>query len=411
MMSLNFLRGKKIAIVGFGVNNRQLAEYLKTQGINYDIIDNWNNPDELTGKLDRYEVIFRTPGLPFLSKAVQQAKMKGIEISSQTKLFFDLCKAKIIGVTGTKGKGTTAALIFEILKAAGKKVWLAGNIGKDPFEFLDQVRADDLVILELSSFQLQDLHKSPQIAVITNFSPDHLNHHQTITEYAFAKTMILTHQTTHDFAVLNQSLPDNFKQAGQGKKIFFSAADAKDYETRLLGPHNLEDIAAAVKVAEIFGVDEDSIKKTVAVFSPLPHRLNIICTINGITYIDDAFSTNIGPVIGAIDAMAKPTVLIVGGYDKGLDYSMLAQKIKSSKQIKALVVIGQVTAKILESIKGFGGAILTGAKNMQEIIAQAKSAASIGDTILFSPGTASFDMFENEMDRGEQFVRAVRELM
>ena len=194
-MTLEALRGKKIAIVGMGVNNKGLAEYFREQGIGFETIDGWESRDELIGKLDNYDVIFRTPGLPYLSRAVQQAKEKGVEIYSQTKLFFDLCPAKIIGVTGTKGKGTTATLIYEILKtnplrpslaplrrggqAQGQKVFLAGNIGEDPFQFLDKLRKDDWVILELSSFQLQDQHKSPHIAVVLKITPDHLDHHKT----------------------------------------------------------------------------------------------------------------------------------------------------------------------------------------------------------------------------------------
>src|SRR6185503_10326551 len=154
---LDNLRGKKIAVVGLGTNNRHLADFLTQQGIEFEIIDGWKDKDDLIGKLDRFEIIFRTPGLPYLSKAVQQAKASGVTVSSQTKLFFELCPSPIIGVTGTKGKGTTSSLITKILETAGKKVWLGGNIGTDPFEFINQIKPTDFVVLELSSFQLQDL--------------------------------------------------------------------------------------------------------------------------------------------------------------------------------------------------------------------------------------------------------------
>jgi UDP-N-acetylmuramoylalanine--D-glutamate ligase len=179
-MKLVDLKNKKIAIVGLGINNRHLAEYFKKNDIKFEIVDGWKTPDDLVGKLDNFEIIFRTPGLPYLSKAIQQAKQKGVVIYSQTKLFFDLCPCPIIGITGTKGKGTTATLIDLILRAAGKNTWLGGNIGNDPFEFIDRVKMGDWVVLELSSFQLQDVHKSPHIAVVLKITPEHLDHHNSV---------------------------------------------------------------------------------------------------------------------------------------------------------------------------------------------------------------------------------------
>jgi len=404
---LENLRGKKIAIVGLGKNNQKLADYLTSKEINYDVIDDWSNPDELIGRLDEYQIIFRTPGLPFLSNAVAEAKSKGVEISSQTKLFFKLCPANIIGVTGTKGKGTTSSLLAQILETSGQKTWLAGNIGRDPFEFLDQIQPPDLVILELSSFQLQDLDQSPHIAVVLNITSDHLNHHQSVEEYISAKSSILKFQTNQDYAILHKSLPESFKNLGRAQKIFFDAKDASRFETKLLGEHNLENIAAAAVVAKLIGVDESAIRKVVLEFEPLDHRLKVIKQIRGITYIDDGYSTNIESAIAAIKAISSPLILIVGGFDKGLDFSPLIEKINQSRNIKGLIVIGQVTSKIAPKLPG---QVLTGAGKMQEILAQAQSLASSGDTILFSPATSSFDLFKNETDRGEQFVNAVNQL-
>ena len=409
-MTIPALHNKKVAVVGMGTNNRKLADYLKKQGVNFEVIENWKNPNELIGKLDNFDVIFRTPGLPYLSKAVQQAKARGVEISSQTKLFFELCPAPIIGVTGTKGKGTTSSLIAKILEAAGKRVWLGGNIGKDPFGFLEQISTTDIVVLELSSFQLQDLEQSPHIAVVLDITSDHLNHHGSVEEYTDAKTSILKYQTEKDFAILYKSLPQTLQNLGAGKKIFFTSSEASEYATKLLGQHNRENIAAAVVCAKLLEIDEEAIKQAVAVFEALPHRLKMIRQVNAITYIDDAYSTNIGPAEAAIRAMNGPTILIVGGYDKGLDFSSLGKTIAESKNIKVLVVIGIVAQKILDASKGFTGKILTGAKNMPEILQQAQSMAQPGDTILFSPATSSFDMFKNETDRGDQFVKEVQSI-
>ncbi len=409
-MKLPELEGKKIAIVGLGTNNRKLAEFLSKQGISFQVIDQWTGHETLVGRLDEFDIIFRSPGLPYNSAAIQQAKQKGVLVSSQTKLFFDLCPSPIIGVTGTKGKGTTSSLLAKILEASGNKVWLAGNIGRDPFEFLEQIKPEDHVVLELSSFQLQDLEKSPHVAVVLNITSDHLNHHLDLNEYVQAKTSILNFQGEKDLAVLHQALPESFRQLGKGQKIIFNPEGARGYETKLLGQHNWENIAAAIATAKALAIPDEKIRRAVSAFEPLAHRLNAIKTVSGITYIDDGFSTNIDPVVAAIRAMDTSFILIVGGFDKGLEWQAVGEAIKQSKNIKGLVVIGAVTNKILDAIKGFSGQILTGAKTMDEILNQARSIAASGDKILFSPGTSSFDMFKNESDRAEQFVASVNSL-
>ncbi len=410
---LKFLTGKRVAVVGLGINNRHLAEFLSSQGVPYEVIEGWQSTTALTGKLNKFDVIFRTPGLPYLSEAVQAAIRQGTVVSSQTKLFFDLCRCPIIGITGTKGKGTTAALLSKILNDSGRKTWLAGNVGKDPFEFLEQISKDDYVVYELSSFQLQDLEQSPHIAVVLDITADHLNHHQTFEEYQEAKTSILRFQTADDYAVLSPNLPVEFKTLGQGQKILFDSEQVSDYQTKLLGRHNLTNLAASREVAKILKVSEEEIRKSVAEFEALDHRLKVIGEVNGIMFIDDAYSTNAGPVMAAVEATAalgKPTILILGGFDKGVDFSEAAARIEAAKHIKTLVVIGQVTAKILPLLAAFRGKIVTGAKNMQDLISQASAEAQSGDVVLFSPGTSSFDMFKNETDRGEQFVKGVQAL-
>ncbi|OGE87665.1 MAG: hypothetical protein A3J07_03040 [Candidatus Doudnabacteria bacterium RIFCSPLOWO2_02_FULL_49_13] len=400
---------KKIAMLGLGTNNRALAEYFKKNAVEFDVLE-WQTADELIGKLDSYDVVFRTPGLPYRSAAIAKAKSKGVEISSQTKLFFELCPSPIIGVTGTKGKGTTASLIARILAAAGKTVWLGGNIGRDPFEFLDRIKPSDWTVLELSSFQLQDLERSPHIAVVLNITPDHLNHHKSMSEYVNSKANILSYQGPSDLAVLHSGLPKSFQKLGLGRKIFLDPAAVAGFQTKLLGKHNRDNIAAAAKVGELAGVALDKILQAVVEFEPLPHRLNVLRTVRGVTYIDDGFSTNIDPVIAAIEAVESPVVLIIGGFDKGLDFTAVGKKILEKKQVKAVVIIGQMTDKILKAIEGFAGRILTGAKSMPQILAQANSVAVAGDTVLFSPGTSSFDMFKNESDRAEQFATEVNKL-
>jgi len=404
------LRSKKIAVLGNGANNKNLVQFFLKHKIPYQLFDKWAGHDSLRGQLTGFNMIFRTPGLPYLSEAIQEAKSAGAQISSQTKLFFQLCPAPIIGVTGTKGKGTTSSLIAKILKTAGKKTWLGGNIGRDPFEFLEQIQKGDLVVLELSSFQLQDMDKSPHVAVVINVGVDHLDHHRDLAEYAQAKLNILAHQTSADYAVLNPNLPESFKNSGSGQKVFFDTVAVKKFETRLLGSHNLENIAAAAETAKIFGIDEESIKRAVKEFEPLPHRLSFVKEANGVRYVDDSYSTNVEATLAAIAAFDSNLVLIVGGAKKGIAWDDLGSELVKNPKITGLVVIGQVADKIIGAAAGYRGKTATGAKTMDEILRQANTMARAGDTVLLSPGTSSFDMFKNATDRGEQFINAVEQL-
>jgi UDP-N-acetylmuramoylalanine--D-glutamate ligase len=410
---LESLRGKKIAVLGLGVNNQHLAAYLTRHNIDHEVIQNWESIKDLEGKLSGYDIIFRTPGVPFLSPVIQEAARNGTIINSQTKLFFDICPCPIIGVTGTKGKGTTSTLIYNILKTAGKKAWLAGNIGKDPFEFVDEIMANDLVVLELSSFQLQDLHKSPHIAVMLNITPDHINPelemsiHHSFEEYLEAKTPIIRFQSSRDFAVLHPDLPETVKNLGEGKKIFINPDEVAGLQTKLLGIHNRENISAAVTVAGILEIAEAHITEGVAQTEPLPHRLQIVAQKDGITYVDDSISTNVDSTIAALKTFEK-SVLILGGFDKGNDFLPLGDFIKKSNKVRGIVAVGDVTSKILTALKGFDGEIKTGATSMAEIVSQARQMAQSGDMILLSPATSSFDMFKDYKDRGDQFLKEVR---
>ncbi len=412
---LEYLKGKKIAVLGLGVNNQKLVEFFAKHGIVYEVLT-WKHVSDLEGRLDSFDIIFRTPGFPFLAPAIQQALAKGVEISSGTKLFFDLCPAPIIGVTGTKGKGTTSSLIAKILEAGDFKVWLAGNIGTDPFEFLDFIHPQDLVVLELSSFQLQDLHKSPHVAVVLNITADHLDlsgklenptsaQHASLKEYFDAKMQILATQTENDFAVLSSRLPASAQAVGKGQKIIFDGNDVADYENQLIGKFYRENIAAAVAVGKIYKITEPKIRQAVAQFKGLPHRMQVVGAKNGVTYIDDSAGTNEDTASAAITAIETPLIAIVGGSSKGLSYEKLAEVILKSPNLKGLVVIGAEAPKILKLIKNYKGMILTGAKNMKEIVSQARSMAKPGDMILLSPAAASFDMFKNYGDRGDQFAK------
>ncbi|MBI2607683.1 MAG: UDP-N-acetylmuramoyl-L-alanine--D-glutamate ligase [Candidatus Doudnabacteria bacterium] len=416
-MTIDALKDQKIIIAGLGVNNQHLAAYLKNQGIFFEVIENWTSLDELWDRLRGFDVIFRTPGLPYLSAPIQKATKAGVTVSSQTKLFFDLCPCPIIGVTGTKGKGTTSSLIYQILQRSRKmKVWLAGNIGQDPFEFIERIKPDHLVVLELSSFQLQDLHKSPHIAVVLNVGRDHIDEtktkiyaaHYSVSEYRDAKAQILIHQSAQDYAVLGEEVPQSYQTLGNAKKILAKTDSVNGFETQLLGRHNLANIAAAVEVARLLKIEDDVIKLGVKEFRGLPFRLQDLGIKKGIRVINDGFSTNPEATMAAIKSFTAPLIIIIGGSNKGFDFENLGALIKQSKNIKGAVVVGEETPKILKQLAGFKGKVKSGAQSMDKIVEQAFSLSKKGDTTVFSPGTASFDMFKNEKDRSEKFTKAVK---
>lgn len=453
-MEISSLRSKKIAILGLGENNRHLAEYFRRQKIAFGIFENWKSPDELTGKLDDFEIVFRTPGLPYLSEPIREAEQRGVTIYSQTKLFFDICPAKIIGVTGTKGKGTTATLLAKILKESGliRQVWLGGNIGNDPFEFIEQIQPGDMVVLELSSFQLQDLKRSPHIAVVLKITPEHLDHHKTFEEYVEAKTNIVRYQKAEDHGIFNY---DNAATRGLAKstrgqvwwnsilrpiepgcfienqKILFNSPSVHTRfgshveqggnceilldvsDVKLLGRFNLENVTAAIAAAYAAGVsDPEIIKTAVKDFHGLPHRLELVAGINEVKYYNDSFSTTPETAIAALTAMTWPVIMMVGGSEKNSDYGELGKSIAAG-QVKALVLIGLTGQRIAAAAKaeGFKGEILDlQSCPMDEIVNGAAKIARPGDVVLLSPAAASFDKFSNYKQRGELFKKFVTRL-
>ena len=442
-MTLETLSRKRVAVLGSGENHKHLIRYFEKHHISFEVIDQW---DKLTDiDVSQFEVVFRTPGIPYLSGPVQDALASGTVIYSQTKLFFDLCAAKIIGVTGTKGKGTTATLIHKILQAAGLKTHLAGNIGLDPFEFLDELTTEDWVILELSSFQLQDLHKSPHIAVVLKITPEHLDYHKKFEEYWQAKSPIVKFQLPEDVAVLNydNEITRAFAQQTEakifwnsirqevrpgcfvrGEEIVFTPSpgdgegggevaimDASD--VHLLGRFNLENITAAIAGAHAARIsDPQLIKKVVSEFRGLEHRLEFVRETNGVKFYNDSFSTTPETSGAALSAFSAPIILIAGGSEKHADYVDLARTIAGS-HVTALLAIGTTGPKIAQAarVAGYGGKIYdTGLSDMSAIVAQAASLAHPGDVVLLSPASASFDMFANYKQRGELFKKFVNKL-
>lgn len=490
---MNDLENKKVAILGIGIEGVALYDYLIQKNCDITICDQngrevilekspadlKDHIEEILGKskvslgvdylndLGQYDVVFRSPGINYLTREIQDAREKGVVISSQIKLFFDLCPAKIVGVTGTKGKGTTASLISEILKkkfeirspkielnsnlkidqiqnlsdldisaSDSRNVYIAGNIGYPAITLLDKIKPEDIVVLELSSFQLQDLEKSPSIAVFTNLGVDHMDNHQTIEEYHESKFNIFKYQQEIDTAIINADSTFPQEKIGEikAKRLFFSKTQKSDAfveknnndwavflanshkivdlsEVKLIGKHNLENIAAATLAAIELGVGIETIREAVKEFNGLPHRLEFVRELDGITFVNDSFATNPDPTMAAINSFDSPKVLILGGSSKGADFSEMA-KLITEKNVKAVVAIGVEGKKIKEALLSvnYSGQIIDGGTNIGEIVAQSKEVASSGDIVIFSPACASFDMFKNYKDRGEKFKAAVAQL-
>ncbi len=399
---------KRVAILGLGEEGKDVFRWLKNncKKCEVQIFDKVKTVD-----LKGFDVIFRSPGFYRLSSMLLDAEKAGAEITSATKLFFELCPAKIIGVTGTKGKGTTTTLIYEMLKAAGKTASIAGNIGKPMLELLPKLKPDNWVCLELSSFQLQDLTKGPNIAVVLNITSEHLDVHKDTAEYRKSKTNIVRFQKDSDYAVLNADYATTkaLAQKTKAKVRWFSPSKLTLDLTKvkLRGPHNLENIAAAMKAAEIAGVDRASMEKVVYSFAGLEHRLEPVRTVAGVQYFNDSFSTTPETAIAAIKSFSEPMTIILGGSDKGSDYTELGRVIGESRNVKNVILIGRMAPRIKAAIQNFSGRVVAGGKNMGEIITTAEKLARPGEVVVLSPACASFDMFANYKDRGCQFKEQV----
>ncbi len=468
-MNLIDLNDKMVAVLGYGQEGKAVTKYLHGHGIRPVLFDSrpweeWNETDQEDIKhrklnfifgdgylheLRGFNVAFRSPGLWRRHPRLLEEEQRGLQITSQTEWFFEHCPAMIVGVTGTKGKGTTSALIAAMLKrglvenSAAKKgrVYLTGNITQiDPFEFLDELRPEDRVVFELSSFQLQDLDRSPRLAVALMITSEHLDTHASLQEYREAKQQIVRHQRPADFAVINQDYPASLELADlTPAKIYFISRRIKvergcyvnpegcfmavnlpgvadgplpltTADLKLIGPHNWENVAAALTASVVAGAAIEHAIVTAKDFPGLPHRLEFVGRHNGISFYNDSLSTTPESTLAAISSFNQPLVVILGGSKKKSDYSELASAIIAKKNIKALAVIGATAPEILENLRQAGnflGELLTGATSMSGIFKQIKSAAAPGDVVLLSPACASFGMFKNYADRGNQFKQHV----
>lgn len=459
----NYLRGRKVAIIGLGVSNIPLIDYLHDLKSNVTVFDG-REIDEIDKslvdkivnysmsfsfgrgyleKLIGFDLIFRSPScLPTVPELVKEAE-RGAIITTEVEMVIELVPCKVIGITGSDGKTTTTTLIYEILKEDGYNCYLGGNIGVPLFTKINEILPEDIVILELSSFQLMNMKISPQISVITNITPNHLNVHADMEEYIEAKKNIFKYQNENDLLILNydNEITRACKAEAKGKVVYFSSknkiangylVDTEDgkikicenglrkhvFDTRnmkLRGVHNFENATCSI-IATKDLVKEESIDKVLTEFKGVEHRLELVKeTKDRVKWYNDSVSSSPTRTIAGLNAFAlKNIILIAGGYDKNLDYMPLAKPI--IENCKSLVLLGQTADKIekavkLELKKSKQEMPIYRCETLNQAVQTANEITVKGDIVLFSPASASFDMFKNFAERGEIFKSYVKDIV
>lgn len=437
--------GKSVSVIGMGISNIPLIKLLLECGADVTVRD--RRTKEQIGNLPydcRYVLgedylenlnescIFRTPGLRYDTPQLVKASENGSVITSEMEVFFDICPAKIIAVTGSDGKTTTTTLISELIKKSGKRCFVGGNIGKPLLPEIDSITPDDAVVLELSSFQLHTMKRSPHIAVITNLSPNHLDYHKSYEEYIEAKTNIFMHQSQNDTVILNYDNADTRKLAksAPGNVMFFSRQSEngvhleENYivyngeklldinKIKIPGMHNVENYMAAI-AATLGMVSKDDILSVAQNFGGVPHRIELVRTLNGVFYYNSSIDSSPNRTINTLKVFKKPVILIAGGKDKGIPYDELGPHLL--EKVKLLILIGATSDVIEQSVKKAAGnkpiMPVYRASSYEDAVKYAHDNAADGDTVLLSNASTSFDMFKNFEERGNLFKKLVEELI
>lgn len=428
----------KIAIAGFGIEGRENYRYFHKLYPDAEMVIVHDKPvDDLPEGVEylahqdfldgnhKFDLILRSP-----SFRPDLLLPRADKVWSATNEFFAKCPAKIIGVTGTKGKGTTSSLIASVLRSAGKTVHLVGNIGVPALEVLPDIKPDDIVVYELSSFQLWDIERSPHIAVVLMIEPDHLDVHKDFEEYVGAKSNITKHQSADDVVIYHPAneYSRQISHNGGGKKQRYGVADdggvyvASDEffalgnpicgvdKLHLIGRHNYENACAAISVALAIApqLTNQQIAKGLLAFDGLPHRLKFVREVNGVKYYDDSIATTPGSAIASLRAFDEPKIIILGGSNKGADYQQI---VATAKEVSARVIaIGQTGQKIFDLCRSYEVAVEKIPGLMDEVVQKATDMANTGDVVILSPASASFDQYKSYADRGDQFIAAVESL-
>jgi UDP-N-acetylmuramoylalanine--D-glutamate ligase len=452
------IAGGRALILGLGREGASLASFLADGGADVTVTDSapaeslagrshdlpptvrlvlGGDHPELVRDADRF---FTSPGVPESSPVYAAARGRGLVIESMTTLFFERCQAPIVGITGSSGKTTTTSLLGHVLKGSGRDVLVAGNIGDPMIDLLPRIASDSVVVLELSSFQLSILSRSPHIALVTNLSPNHLDRHDNMDAYVAAKRRIVERQSPGDFAVLNADdhAVSGFARSTSASVTWFGTGATKGAlleadrlilargsvmrpvmlvsDIPLLGSHNVQNVLAACAVADLLGVSPASMAEGIGTFEPPAHRLQLVKKVLGVRYIDDSIATSPSRAVAAVDALGGPAILIAGGRDKRLPWSDFARTV--ARRARALLLIGEaaqdIDAAVRREIDGSSGLLRRDAifrcGTLDEAVSKASRLAQSGDTVLLAPGCTSYDMFRDFEERGDAFARAVGEL-
>ncbi len=444
------LKDKKILVLGLGVSNRPLVRLLLQAGCQVTGCDRTPReklePEVL--ELEKQgctlhvgenyleglsaDVVFRTPGMHPGNPALEALRASGAEVTSEMEVFFQLCPCKIIAVTGSDGKTTTTTLISEMLKAQGYRVWLGGNIGTPLLSEIPHMTKDDVAVVELSSFQLMDMDRSPQVAVVTNLAPNHLDVHKDMQEYVDAKKNIFRYQDETGVLIVNGDNAITAPFRGNGKTRFFTRQGHTDngatlengwicrdgekvLDTRdilLPGVHNIENYMAAILAVEGL-VSDENIRQVAKTFGGVEHRIELVAVKNGVTYYNDSIASSPSRTIAGLESFPQKVLLIAGGYDKHIPYDVLGPVICA--RVKKLYLNGATAEKIRQAVVQApqyreGSPEIAMCGDLYRAVEAASREAQPGDVVLLSPASAGFDQFKNFMERGNVFKKLVKEL-
>lgn len=452
------IQNKKIAFIGTGVTNTNIIKLFLSKNLDVTICDRKSAEqmgelyteladlgakyilgDSYLDSLTDFDIVFRSPGVYFNNPKLQQAVKMGVAVTSEMEVFFDLCPCKIYAVTGSDGKTTTTTLISEFFKAEGKNVHLGGNIGKALLPIIEDIKDDDIAVVELSSFQLLSMRQSPDVCAITNITPNHLNVHGTMEEYISAKCNILAHQNAFSRAVLSydNETARNLNTLVRGKLAYFSRFDKpyngsflnengilcyNDYgkvtkimdmhDIKIPGMHNVENYLTAIAVT--WGeVSLDTIRKVAKEFGGVEHRIEFVREINGAKYYNNSIASSPTRVLACLNSFDEKQIMIQGGSDKGISFEPMADSI--CEKVKVLILMGETKEKIRDAVmssKKYNpeNIRIFIVRDMQEAVQTAYKYAEKGDIVSLSPACASFDMYRMFEDRGKHFKQLVNEL-
>ena len=450
---LERLKGRKVAVLGIGISNLPLIRLLAGAGIQVtacdkkdrsafgDEIESLENkgvffclgPDYLD-HLDGMDVIFRTPGMRPDLPQLARAKEQGSEITSEMEAFFSVCPCRIIAVTGSDGKTTTTTIIAGLLEASGYRTYVGGNIGHPLLDQAGQMRPDDMVVLELSSFQLMTMDQSPDVAVVTNLAPNHLDVHKDMQEYIDAKKNIFLHQSSESKLVLNadNEITASFAPEARGTVTMFSRKKSLGRGVWLRdgsivvdnrpvlavknilipGVHNVENYMAAIAAVDGL-VSNETIRTYAKTFGGVPHRIELVRELNGVKYYNDSIASSPSRTIAGLRSFDQKVILIAGGYDKHNPYEVLGPEI--TRAVKTLILVGATAPKIKEAVinapdYSTGEPVILERDTLQEAVNMAHDMARPGDVVILSPASASFDQFKNFEERGNTFKKYVNQL-